>query len=288
MSIPVVGDKGAKVLTSTDSATVDGFVTQRWQAAVSTGKRDFYVEVVGTDTGGVIHLRDPLPIDVDGHLSARYDTAQSGQHLTRRGTRAYVESLLNISPIFASRGSIITGAWADQPVSLQSLWRKNEALEEAGSYEVTEGGRVVVGLISHSPLNSYDPDRLTPFAHGTTSQTRAGVGGEGQGLIAEFAPAGRATVFEFSVGCYRPSQPPEGFAVSVKVTADGVVILDALDDGALRNYRIPIAGVGNMTVEVTSAAATEHYLVVSETTLRTANADTPRQGRGKIVTLGDS
>ena len=288
LSIPVVGDKGAKILTSTDVATVDGFVTQRWLAAVSTGNRDFYVEVVGTGAGGVIHLRDPLPVDVAGHLSAKYDTAQSGQHLTRRGTRAYVESLLNISPIFASRGPIITGAWADQPVKLQSLWRKNEALEEAGSYEVTGGGRVVVGLISHSPLNSYDPDHLTPFAHGTTSQTRAGVGGEGQGLIAEFAPAGRATVLEFSVGCYRPSQPPEGFAVNVKVTADGVVILDTLDAGTLRNYRIPIAGVGNMTVEVTSAATTEHYLVVSETTLRTANADTPRQGRGKIVTLGDS
>lgn len=288
MSIPVVGNKGAKILTSTDSATVDGFVTQRWQAAVSTGKHDFYVEVVGTGADGVIHLRDPLPVDVDGYLSARYDTAQDGQHLTRRGTRAYVESLLNISPIFASRGSIITGTWAEQPTKLQSLWRKNAALEEAGSYLVTEGGFVSVGNISYNATTSYSPDYSTPVARGTKAHISAGVGGAGQGLIADFAPAGRAAVFEFNVGCRRSSHAPESFAVNVKVTADGVVILDTLDSGALRNYRIPIAGVGNMTVEVTSAATTEHYLVVSETTLRTANVDTPRQGRGKIVTLGDS
>ena len=288
LSVPVVGNKGTKTLTSTDSATVDGFVTRRWQAAVSTGKRDFYVEVVGTGAGGVIHLRDPLPVDVDGYLSARYDTAQDGQHLTRRGTRAYVESLLDISPIFASRGSIITGAWADLPTELQSLWRKNTALEEAGSYVVTEGGLVSVGNISYSVANSYSPDYSTPTARGTKAHISAGVGGAGQGLIADFAPAGRASVFEFNVGCRRSSHAPESFSVNVKVTADGVVILDTLDSGALRNYRIPIAGVGNMTVEVTSAATTEHYLVVSETTLRTANVDTPRQGRGKIVTLGDS
>ena len=288
MSIPVVGNKGTKTLTSTDSATVDGFVTQRWQASVSTGKRDFYVEVVGTGADGVIHLRDPLPVDVNGDLSARYDTAQDGQHLTRRGTRAYVESLLNISPIFASRGSIITGAWAEQPTKLQSLWRKNTALEEAGSYVVTEGGLVSVGNISYNATTSYSPDYSTPTARGTKAHISAGVGGAGQGLIADFSPAGRAAVFEFNVGCRRASHAPESFSVNVKVTADGVVILDTLDSGALRNYRIPIAGVGNMTVEVTSAATTEHYLVVSETTLRTANVDTPRQGRGKIVTLGDS
>lgn len=288
LSIPVVGDKGTKTLTSTDAATVDGFVTQRWLAAVSTGERDFYVEVVGTDAGGVIHLRDPLPVDVEGYLSARYDTAQGGQHLTRRGTRAYVESLLNISPIFASRGSIITGAWADQPVKLQSLWRKNAAFEEVDLYVVSEGGRVVVGGIGDSPLNHWDPEHLTPFSHGSEAALRAGVEGAGQGLIADFAPAGRAAIFEFNVGCYRPSHPPESFAVNVKVTADGVVILDTLDSGALRNYRIPIAGVSSMTVEVTSASTTEHYLVVSETTLRTANVDAPRHGRGKIVTLGDS
>lgn len=208
MSVPVAGDAGTKTLASPDTATVDGFVTQRWQAAVSTGDRDFFVEVVGTSPGGVIHLRDPLPVSVDGYLSARYDTAPSGQHLTRRGTRAYVEHLLGISPVIAARGPILDGAWTDQPTRVQDLWRKNPALDAAGVYEVTEGGRVVVGVMSTATRNSYDPDFMTPFSLGTQSHVSVGVGAEGQGLVADFDPAGRATVLEFAVGCQRISHPP--------------------------------------------------------------------------------
>lgn len=72
------------------------------------------------------------------------------------------------------------------------------------------------------------------------------------------------------------------------VTADGAPILDVQDSGALRVYQIPLTGVDHVTVEVTSASAIPHNIFVSETTMRVSGQDSPPQGRGKIVCLGDS
>lgn len=288
MLVPVTGAAGATTLTSTDTAKVAGFGSGRWIGAVSTGNDDFHVHVMGVSAGGVVNLRDPLPMTVNGFLSARFDDV-SGQHMTRHATRAYVQHLLNVSPIIGGRGALLAGAFAAQPIGLQALWGKNATLDSTPSSVITTGGLVSVSTVDMlSTFNPFDGDTKTPVAAGPASVVRAGTSGAGQGVKATFNPNRRQSVLTFWAGAQRPTHDPETAGVRVVVIADGKTVLDHTQTGAARPYSIPLAGVDTVAVEVINTTANPWNILVSETTLRTAGTDVAKQGYGKIVCLGDS
>jgi hypothetical protein len=290
MAIAVVGARGSKVLTTTETAKVAGLGAGKFPAVINStdGQQDTFVTVMGHNGSTEIRLRQALTADFTGTLSAKFDSL-SGQHLTQRGTRAYIAAAARASAFDSARGRILAGTWSLRPADFNTAWVRNAALVAYGLVN-SEAPVVRTDLTTqsaHNPVDVVDGVDLHPLA--TASGVQVGTHLNGHGMTADLYTGRRDTVLEFWTAAQRSGQSGAAYRLRVTVVADGISLYDAEHDAYMKQVKLATSGYDRITVSITNANPedTKYYIYASEMTLREAGAG-GKIGKGKVVTFGDS
>lgn len=292
LSIAVTGTKGSTVLTATaaDASKVAALGTNRFAAVLNRddGNDDFFATVMSNNGTNQITLRRPLAANFSGTISAKYD-AVLGQHLTRAGTRAYVQHALKVNGATGGRGGILAGTWDALPPTYNQAWQPNAALVAYGKLNSpapivrTEQTLQTV----HNILSPVDFIELFPYV--ASGGVMTGTHKSGHGSTATIYTGRKPSTVEFYTSALRTGESGVGYNLRVIVTGDGVTLYDSTHDAFMTRVVVPATGFDKITVNVTNNNTTDTPYNIYLTNLMVREAGTSGKiGRGKVVVLGDS
>jgi len=290
LTIAVTGQKGSTVLTATDTSKMAGLGNAKFAGVLnSTDKRqDIFVTVMGNDGLSSFTLRKPLRADFTGTLSTKYDSPL-GQHLTKGGTRAFVQHALESNDSATGRGPILAGTWDMLPPAYNREWSRNAASEAYGTLNsaapVVRTDLTVQG--AHNPIGPTDKVELHPT--NLASGMSLGTHKKGHGAVARLYTGRKDSTVEFYTSAQRSVDTGVGYALRVTVVADGVTLYNERHDAFMTRVVVPVSGFDKVEINVTNDndVDTPYYIYLSNLKMREAPVR-PRIGQGTIVVLADS
>lgn len=289
-TLTVTGSPGGKSVVAAETAVASGSGTGFWPCAVEYADGSLDFNVVRGRSGQTFDLQFPLRL-APAYISPVWDAAL-GQHMTRRGYRAYADMIYRQQAMFCTAKRYLGGgAFALQPASIQTFWTRNAALTSYGAVNVNN---LVSGLVVDSGPGNYALNgrlvRSSWEACGVSVTCHA----IGHGAIGSFSVSGRRVFVELFAVCVSGGTTPTAFGsavVNVYATTGGyeqLVYSKSIGD-FMERLLVPVDEADSIRIEALSTAAYPFVLRLMDTRCWEATGSGPLIDKNaKIVTLGDS
>lgn len=288
------GGAGTNSVTVSETAIVAGMGSSIWPCVIEhdDGSLDFNVvrSISGDNT---INLHFPLR-RAGALLSPVWDSV-NGQHMTKRGYRAYADYVFQQVAAYCT-ASQFTGnsCFAHQPPKYQQLWALNASLVSYGQLNVNN----VVTRIDADTTNGNYTDASGRLCRSSYEPCGVVVGVHltGHGINGSYDVMGKRGFIETHVfttnGASTTPSNVGSAAINVYGTVNGVetLIYTKQFSDFLERIRVPYSGYDSIRLEVVAVANYAFFIHVKDTKCWVSQApDAPLINKhSKIVTMGDS